>query len=395
MKTLLLLLGITIATAGAIALAPATTAAPTAPAPLPAVAPVVLEQPRIEAVFVLDTTGSMSGMIQAAKDQIWSIASTMARAQPAPELRIGLVAYRDRGDAYVTRSVPLSADLDSVYTRLLGFEAAGGGDTPESVNAALHEAVHAMSWSDDPDVYRVLFLVGDAPPHMHYAQDVPWQDTLRDATARGIVINTILCGQNEAARVAWTAIATENQGRTFAVDADGGALRIDTPYDDRIAALAARLDRTRLWYGDDDDRASSAAIAEDEAKRRADLPASALASRGVYNATKAGAASLAARNDLIGDIESGEVTLESLDETALPAPLQKMDAEERQAAVAEVQSERAALRQQIGSLAKEREAYLDEAKAERADAKDSLDEQLVDTLREQGRTRGLLIDGPE
>lgn len=63
------------------------------------------ERSHIEVVFVLDTTGSMSGLIQAAKEKVWSIASTMAQADPAPEIKMGLVAYRDRGDEYVTRVV--------------------------------------------------------------------------------------------------------------------------------------------------------------------------------------------------------------------------------------------------------------------------------------------------
>ena len=85
------------------------------------------QTPKIDVVFVLDTTGSMGGLIKTAKEKIWAIASTMASAQPTPELRIGLVAYRDRGDAYVTRVVDLSDDLDSVYATLMDFQADGGG----------------------------------------------------------------------------------------------------------------------------------------------------------------------------------------------------------------------------------------------------------------------------
>jgi Mg-chelatase subunit ChlD len=43
------------------------------------------QNPKIDVVFVLDTTGSMSGLIQTAKEKIWSIATTMASAQPTPE----------------------------------------------------------------------------------------------------------------------------------------------------------------------------------------------------------------------------------------------------------------------------------------------------------------------
>ena len=116
---------------------------------LPPVDPLTNQRPLVEVVFVLDTTGSMSGLIQAAKEKIWSIATTLAPAQPAPEIRMGLVAYRDRGDDYVTRVVDLSDDLDSMYATLMDFRAAGGGDGPESVNQALHDAVHRISWSQD------------------------------------------------------------------------------------------------------------------------------------------------------------------------------------------------------------------------------------------------------
>ena len=97
------------------------------------------ERPKIEVVFVLDTTSSMSGLIDAAKEKIWSIASTMASANQAPDIHMGLVAFRDRGDAYVTQVVDLSQDLDSMYAKLIDFQAEGGGDGPESVNQALYE----------------------------------------------------------------------------------------------------------------------------------------------------------------------------------------------------------------------------------------------------------------
>src|SRR5207248_8485728 len=84
--------------------------------------------PRIEVVFVLDTTGSMGGLIDAAKQKIWSISNQIATGTPTPHLRIGLVAFRDRGDDYVTKIQDLTDDLDAVHSNLMSFQAAGGGD---------------------------------------------------------------------------------------------------------------------------------------------------------------------------------------------------------------------------------------------------------------------------
>jgi uncharacterized protein YegL len=199
MKTKLTALTLCVATACGIAFFPAEgTVLPgqqvRPPVVQPIVAPPTHERPKVEAVFVLDTTGSMSGLIEAAKEKIWSIASTLAAAQPAPEIRIGLVAYRDRGDSYVTRTVDLNSDLDSVYATLMDFRAGGGGDGPESVNQALYDAVHGVSWSQEGQAYRVIFLVGDAPPHMDYQDDVKYPDTLEAAKKRGIVVNTVQAG---------------------------------------------------------------------------------------------------------------------------------------------------------------------------------------------------------
>jgi Mg-chelatase subunit ChlD len=130
------------------------------------------EKPRIEVAFVLDSTGSMGGLIEGAKQKIWSIANDFVNRKPSPDLRIGLVTYRDRGDEYITKSFDLTDDIDSVYTNLRSFSAGGGGDGPESVNQALTDAVHKLHWSQGDGVLRVIFLVGDYPPHMDYANDV-------------------------------------------------------------------------------------------------------------------------------------------------------------------------------------------------------------------------------
>src|SRR5712691_8037972 len=125
-----------------LALTLAVTAVSSAPARVTPARP-----PRVEVAFVLDTTGSMGGLIEGAKRRIWSIARRIGEGRPRPDLRIALVAYRDKGDEYVTRVYDFSGDMDDVYGHLMSFVADGGGDTPEHVSAALHDAVHRLSWS--------------------------------------------------------------------------------------------------------------------------------------------------------------------------------------------------------------------------------------------------------
>src|SRR5438132_1097405 len=82
-------------------------------------------KPRIEVCFVLDTTGSMGGLIEGAKQKIWSIANEMISTKPTPELKLGLIGYRDRGDEYVVKSFQLTDDIDSIYGHLRDFKAIG------------------------------------------------------------------------------------------------------------------------------------------------------------------------------------------------------------------------------------------------------------------------------
>jgi len=353
-------------------------------------------RPLVEVVFVLDTTGSMGGLIQTAKDKIWSIASTLALAQPTPEIRMGLVAYRDRGDAYVTRVVDLSADLDTVHATLMDFAANGGGDGPESVNQALHDAVHRVSWSQDPKAYKVVFLVGDAPPHMDYEDDVKYAETVAVARQRGITVNAIQCGGNASTTREWQRIAELGNGRYLQVDQSGGAVAIATPYDRKLAELSARLDDTRLYYGSAEEKAQQARRQAAADKLHAESSASSLARRAAFNATELGKAKLLGDKELVDDVASGRVDLSAMEPALLPAPLQALAPEEREAAVEEQAERRKALSAEIRELATQRDAYLKQEVAERGGAKASLDAQLYGAVREQAKASGLRYesDGP-
>ena len=323
-KTALIGAALFAATAGALAYLPGQQ--PPGPTPAPAQPPSVSaipdqpgkQRPVVEAVFVLDTTGSMGGLIQAAKDKIWSIASTMAAAEPAPEIRMGLVAYRDRGDEYVTRVVDLTPDLDALHAALFQLRANGGGDGPESVNQALNEAVERISWGQDPDAYRVVFLVGDAPPHMDYQDDVPYPGTLALAKQRGIRVNAVQCGNGSDTRGTWQRIAQLGDGAYLHVQQDGSAVAIATPYDERLARLSAELDETRLYYGSRTERAERAKrLAESEAVRDA-APAPVLARRATFTASASGKAALLGDRELVVEVSNGAVSLDDIAPEALP-----------------------------------------------------------------------------
>ncbi|HVE12314.1 MAG TPA: vWA domain-containing protein, partial [Elusimicrobiota bacterium] len=166
----------------------------------------------VEVVFVLDTTGSMGGLLQGAKDKIWSIANEIAKGKPTPKVRMGIVAYRDRGDEYVTKDFDLTTNLDAMYKNLLTLKADGGGDTPEHVLKGIQDAVEKMSWSKNKDTFRVVYLVGDAPAHTNYGDTPTFEQLAQAALKKGVVINAIECGNDPQAAAQWQQLAKLGEG---------------------------------------------------------------------------------------------------------------------------------------------------------------------------------------
>ncbi len=394
MKTPLLAAALLTVTAGLVLAYPSSKPTSPPPAPPPLVPTTLLAQqqtPRIEVVFALDTTGSMSGMIQAAKENIWSIATTMAQAQPTPEVAIGLVAFRDRGDDYVTRVVDLSTDLDSVYAQLMDFQAGGGGDHPEAVHQALHEAVTKISWSQDREAYRTVFLVGDAPPQQY--QDEPGHaQILQMAMSRGIVVNTIQAGSDASTRSSWQQIASVAGGAYFEVGQTGSAVAVTTPFDATIAELARELDDTRLFYGDAETQEAMAAKQAAASKLHTSASASAQAKRAMFNASAAGRDNLLGDSELVAAVSSGKVDLDAVPEAALPAPLQAMTREERAEKIKAVAERRREISAEIDRLSADRQTHIETELGKETDNRDSLDYRMFETVRAQAKDKGMRYD---
>ncbi len=145
-------------------------------------------QTRLDVLFLLDTTGSMGDELAQLQNNILGISAQIDALRV--DARYGLVTYRDRGDAYVTRLYDFTPDVAVFQASLRGERADGGGDEPESLNEALHNAVQTISWRDD-DTVKLVFLVADAPPHLDYPQDYDYAQEMLIATQRGIKIHPI------------------------------------------------------------------------------------------------------------------------------------------------------------------------------------------------------------
>ncbi len=148
--------------------------------------------PRIDVLFLLDSTGSMDDEILVVKDKIEEIIFGVQNGTPKPDVRYAIVTYRDRGDTYVTMLFDFTEDVEDIKTFLRSIQAQGGGDGPESVNEALHVAINDCNWGNDDHV-KMVFLIGDAPPHMDYEDDYDYRNEVEIAKEKGIKIHVIGC----------------------------------------------------------------------------------------------------------------------------------------------------------------------------------------------------------
>lgn len=326
----------------------------------------------VDVCFVLDTTGSMGGLIATAKEKIWFIANEIVRAPGNPDVRFCLLGYRDRGDAYVTRHFDLTEDLDFIHDQLMEFEAGGGGDTPEAVNQALHESVENTSWAPRDEVLKLVFIVGDAPPHTDY-DEPQYPEIARSAATRGIVINPVLVGNDGSTGQAFDRIASINGGRALRIDADSSRRAVATPVDQDLAVLGPRLARTTIPYGPPDSQQEFF----DRVDRSEELSDAAASDRLSYQ--------LAARaaiggNDLLEALDRGDISVDSINPEWLPESIRSMTEDELTEHLSTVRTQRASLKKLIHSLVEERRGIV-EASRDSSGFESQVSELIVAQMR--------------
>ncbi|MFE8595808.1 vWA domain-containing protein [Archangium violaceum] len=348
-------------------------------------------RPRIDVVFVLDTTGSMSGLIEGAKQKIFSIASRIAQGKPTPRVRVGLVAYRDVGDEYVTKRYELTEDLDGLFTHLRKLQADGGGDTPEHVGRGLGEAVSKLSWDQSRETMKLIFLVGDAPPAQRN-DDWNFKHWVKRAAEKHIVVNTVRCGGDAETETHWKLAAKTTDGRYESLEQSGGMVAVATPYDAELAKVNAELAGKTMYAGKKEAQVANRARAE----QMATLAPEAAAERIQFLKTTRGAgkgagaaASVSSAPEAVGgavDLAAQPEALASVKADELPQELKGLDVAARDAKVKQLAGERKALEEKAAKLAAERDAW--RAKNV-ADKDDSFDANVMKGVKEKAAKYGL------
>ena len=346
-----------------------------------------LQSPPVDVVIALDVSGSMSGLIESAKQRLWDIVNDIGQAQPQPDLRIAIITYGNPSygeqGGYVRVDIPFTRDLDAVMQTLFS-SGTNGGD--EYVARAVHTAVNELDWNDSPNSMRVLFVAGN-----ERADQDPLIE-LRAATAaasnKGVVVNTLYCGSDGDAIIAgWQDVATMTNGLFASIDQNAAAVaNIATPMDDEIARLNAELNETYVAYGANGGRYKQNQVEQD--KNAADMSLSSAASRVV---AKAGGLYRNSGWDLVDAANAG-IAIEEMEAETLPEPMRDMAPEERKNYVDGLAQKREAISEEIAELGQKRQDYIDKERQRLSESDNGLDAAIVKGIRDLAEDKGFTFD---
>ena len=378
---------ILIATALSACLAIAKDAQPPAPvAEIAKVETTAADTPLVQIAVLLDTSGSMSGLIEQAKTQLWKLVNEFITAKQdgkTPVVQVALYEYGKSSlraeENWIRQIQPLTRDLDKVSEELFALTTNGGD---EYCGAVIERATKDLAWDASPKVYKAIFIAGNEP----FTQGpIDSKKSCQNAIGKGIIVNTIHCG-GEAQGIAehWNQGALLADGKYLVIDQNQAIVHIEAPQDKEIVKLNEQLNSTYINYGKEAPMAKARQVAQDSnaaAKAESGAQVQRIVSKASANYCNTGW-------DLVDASKQKDFDITKIKEADLPEEMKKMTAEERKTYLDKKIAERAEIQKQVLALNKDREAYVATQRKESAKT-DTLDTAMTKALRSQAEKKGI------
>ena len=341
--------------------------------------------PQIQIALLLDTSTSMNGLIAQAKTQLWKVVNEFIPARRdgrQPELRVALFEYGNSGlpasEGHIRLVTPLTDDLDKVSEELFALTTNGGS---EYCGQVIQVATNRLDWSPSSDDLKLVFIAGNEP----FTQGgVDYRAACRAAVSKGIVVNTIFCGNlAEGERTNWKDGAVLADGEYVSIEQNRTVAHIAAPQDDEIARLGGEINNTYIPYGEYGAAGQARQTAQD-----ANVAATGVGNT-VQRAVTKGSANYSNQAwDLVDGVKNGVAKLEDVKPEALPEEMRSMSLEQRQAHVTEKTRQRAELQKQIQTLNQQRKQFVAAKMKELAESgQDTLDSAVIKICRKQAAAR--------
>ncbi|WP_432412672.1 vWA domain-containing protein [Rasiella sp. SM2506] len=205
----------------------------------------------IKVALLLDTSNSMDGLIDQAKAQLWEIVNELSQArsnQERPNLEIALYEYGNdglsEGKGFIRKIISFTDDLDTISKELFSLTTNGGS---EYCGTVIKASLDDLEWGKNEDDLKMIFIAGNesfTQGKIHY------KDAAADAKEKGIVVNTIFCGNfKQGVDSNWEDGAILTYGDYMAIDHNQHTVHVASPYDDLILQLNIQLNQTYVPYG--------------------------------------------------------------------------------------------------------------------------------------------------
>lgn len=336
--------------------------------------------------LLLDTSNSMDGLIEQAKSQLWKVVNELAAARcndgSRPSIKIALYEYGNDGlsarEGYVRQVNGLTDDLDLISEKLFALTTNGG---EEYCGKVIQTSLHQLGWSESRADLKLIFIAGNEP----FTQGpVPFRQACSLAKEKGIVVNTIFCGDfNEGQRSEWQAGATLTGGTYMSIEQNQKTVYIPTPYDERIETMNDRLNDTYVYYGASGERKKEAQMTQDK-----NAESYGKANKVDRAVSKSSHAYKNSTWDVVDAAKEDEKFFDKTTSADLPAEMKNMSVEQRKVYVQKKSAERKQIQDEIQSLNKKRQEYINTHTP--SDAKDAmLDAALIRSIKKQAAEKNL------
>ena len=357
-------------------------AAPVAPA-APVVAPVVAGSKTVDLAICLDISGSMDGLIDSARQNLWAVVNDLARLQPTPQLRVALLTFgcsaHDAEKGWVKVETDFTTDLDAVSQKLFAL-GTNGGD--EYVARVVQAALGELQWSKEQGALQLLFVAGNEAATQDPKVDAGAMS--KAAIARGIVVNTIYCGDPmDQIAPAWREVAKLADGQ-FAAIQQNNSVAIATPFDPQLQALSTSLNATYVPYGAQREVWVGNQVAQDGNASVLNVAAAAQRCQ-----TKASGLYNCASWDLVDASGDAKFDLAAIKKEELDEALRKLTLAELKAHVATKKAARAEIKAKVEAVGKQRDAFLaEELKKLGAAGDQRFEKAVLESVRAQAAAKG-------
>lgn len=348
--------------------------------------------PKIQVAVLLDVSGSMDGLIDQAKAQLWNMVNTLGKATCdggiVPKIEIALYEYgrttNPVKDGYVKQINGFISDLDSLSQNLFSLKTNGGD---EYCGQVIYTSLNELKWDAAPGSYKVIFIAGNEDflqGSLHYTKACSL------AKQKGVIVNTIYCGDKmQGIRENWNLAGECGNGSYTNINHNAKEPEIPTPYDSLIYAMNNKLNGTYIAYGYGGRNYQAKQAEMDQAN--ASMSKSAGIKR--INAKSKSAVYNNATWDLVDAKErDGDGVFDKIDKKDLPDSLKNKSTEELKKIVDAKGKERSAVQKQIATLNTQRDAFIAATKAKHATGNvATLETEVEKIIREQAKRYKMVI----